>query len=135
MRFIFKAAVLTTFAATTLFAAEMPTAGSKVYIEPNEGFETYYTSAMLVKKVPMSITTDKEQADYIINLAAESKKAGWAKMVFQKSGKSSEELSVVMVEAKSGDVVWACSAQKDSAFRGKRSIAEACSKRMNKLFK
>jgi hypothetical protein len=40
--------------------------GSAVYIEPMNGYETYFAAALAKKHVPLIVVTDKGKADYII---------------------------------------------------------------------
>ena len=40
--------------------------GSKLFIEPMNGFENYLTAAVQAKHVPVTIVLDKSHADYIV---------------------------------------------------------------------
>lgn len=123
--------------ALSAFAAK-PTAsglpaGTKVYVEPMNGFEVYFMSAIAMKHVPLTITLDKSQAEYAFTGSAESQKAGWAKILLAHDARSTEEFSIVLSNIASGNVIWTCSAIKGSAIRGKRSAAEACAKYLNHI--
>jgi len=106
--------------------------GTKVYVEPMDGFEVFFMSAIANKHVPLAITLDKTQAEYVFTGNAESQNAGWAKILLTRDVRSSQEFSVLMSNMK-GDVIWTCSAMKQSAIRGKRSAAEACAKLLNHI--
>src|SRR5262245_16030846 len=54
-------------------------AGSKVYIAPMDGFETYLIAALDKKKVPLVVVTKKEEAEFEISGNSDAQKAGWAK--------------------------------------------------------
>ena len=55
---------------------------SKVYIAPMDGFESYLAAAFRKKEVPLTIVTDRDQADFEITGTHEKKNAGWAKTIF-----------------------------------------------------
>src|SRR2546430_17680323 len=55
---------------------------SKVFIAPMDGFETYLAAALRKKEVPLTMVTDREQADFEITGTHEKKNAGWAKTIF-----------------------------------------------------
>ena len=112
------------------FAGSKIEPGAKVYIEPMGGFETYLAAAFTKKKVPLTITINKDSADYIVTRNAESQKAGWAKMVFAHSAASHEEASVSVVGRKTGDVIYSYAVNKANSVHGKQSAAEACAKHL-----
>lgn len=49
-----------------LLVASTAFAGSaqKIYLDPDDGFSAYFSSAIQKKKVPVTVTTDPAQADY-----------------------------------------------------------------------
>lgn len=105
--------------------------GSKVYVAPMEGgFDTFLVAAIVKKKVPITVVTDKSKADYEITGIAESEKAGWAKMLFMGSEQSRELASVKVVELKTGEVVYGYAVHKGNSYHGKQSAAEACAKHL-----
>jgi hypothetical protein len=63
--FLFVLAVVI-LCGSAMFGQSVPP-GSKVYIEPINGFETYLTKAILARKVPVTLVLDEAQADYIVN--------------------------------------------------------------------
>lgn len=103
---------------------------SKVFIAPMGGFETYLSAAMKEKKVPLTIVTTKADAEYEITGAAESKKAGAAKIIMMRDWHSTEQASIKVNNIKSGVIVFAYSVHKQSSARGKRSAAEAAAKHL-----
>lgn len=105
--------------------------GSKIYVAPMAGFESYVVAGIMKKKVPVSIVNDRDKADYEINGAAETQKPGWAKIVFLKTDATNEEASINVTEIKTGAVVFAYSVHKANSARGKQSAGEAIGKHLN----
>jgi hypothetical protein len=93
------------------------------------GFETYLTAAMVKKQVPVTIVSDRAQAEYVLGGVSEDEKAGWAKTIFV-SGRSHATASVNLKEAKTGSLVWAYNVDKFASVRANQSTAEACAKHM-----
>lgn len=117
-------------ASTPVSSAKIPS-GSKVYVAPMGGFENYVIAGMLKKKVPVTIVADRDKAEYEIRGAAETEKAGWAKMLFLSSQNSNEQASINVTEIKTGTVVFAYSVNKLNSARGKQSAGEAIGKHLN----
>jgi hypothetical protein len=105
-------------------------AGSKIYITPMDGFETFLKAALDKKEVPLVIVEDKEKADFEITGASNSQKASTAKKIFMGSWHSREEASINVANIKTGEVVFAYSAHKENSVHGKQSSAEACAKHL-----
>jgi hypothetical protein len=103
--------------------------GARVFIEPMDGFETYLTAAILKKKVPIVVTDSKEKADYVITGNSHVEKAGWAKTIFI-SGAPQAGASIMVKDAKTGDLAFAYSVDKFNAARAAQSTAEACAKHL-----
>ena len=104
--------------------------GSKVFVAPMAGFESYLIAALDKKKVPLTVVTDKSLADFEITGASESQKAGWAKMAFTGSIHSSEEASINVANLKTGTIAFAYAVNKGNSVHGKQSAAEACAKHL-----
>jgi hypothetical protein len=102
--------------------------GSKFYVAPMGGFETYVIAGLMKKQVPVLVVNSREKADYEITGASESQKASWAKMMFMGSQQSHEEASVVIANIKTGTVVFGYNVNKGNSVRGRQSAAEACAK-------
>jgi hypothetical protein len=105
-------------------------AGSKVYIEPMNGFETYMAAAIQKKKVPLIVVSDESVADYVMTGNAELQKAGWAKVAFTGSIHSDEQASVSMVSTKTKELVFAYAVNKKNTLHGEQTSAEACAKHL-----
>jgi hypothetical protein len=105
-------------------------ANSKVFLAPMGGFEEDLKAAILSKKVPVVLVTDKDQADYEIAGTSDTEKASTAKKVVMWNWHSNEQASITVSDRKSGEVVFAYSVNKKSSAHGKRSTAEACAKHL-----
>jgi len=105
---------------------------STVFIDEMSGFENYLAAAMRKKSVPLIVVADPMKADYIIFGNSSSKRAGWAKMFFLRSGASGEMASMMMVDRRTKVVVFADSSHRYSSNRGQRSTAEKLAKFLGK---
>jgi hypothetical protein len=103
-------------------------AGSKVYIAPMGGFETYLKAALEKKKVSVHVVDSKADAAYEITGVASSQKAGIAKKLIMGSWHSREGASIQVTDLKTGVIVFAYSYTNPNSAHGKRSAAEACAK-------
>jgi hypothetical protein len=104
--------------------------GSKVYVAPMDGFETYLKTALEKKKVPVTVVENKQDAAYEITGTASSQKASAAKKIIMGSWHSREEASIQVADLKTGVVVFAYSYATANSTHGKRSSAEACAKHL-----
>lgn len=128
--------------------------GARVVIAPMGGFETYFAAAVREKRVPITLTLDKATAQYFVV----STNTEWQGFVFGSGGTANWtraggnasygsaggstrglEASIMLIDAKSKDVVWAYEVHKSShgalifgsfGARGQQSIAEACAKHL-----
>ncbi|HEY2472472.1 MAG TPA: hypothetical protein VGI45_32105 [Terracidiphilus sp.] len=135
---VFIAAVLTlcSIPAGNLFAqsATEPT----VFIAAETGFQTSLAAAMLKKKVPLTVTTDKDKADYVLQAApvdskGESGAGKVARCLFLDcigiNGYS--EVSVQLLKRDNSSVVWAYQVRKgNSGPLGVQSLSEAIAKHL-----
>ena len=110
-------------------------AGSKIYVSPEGGFDTFLTAALNKKKVPVTVVADKDKADFVLEASSQSEKAGWARTIFLAQTGSSEEASVKLVNAKTSEVVFAYAVYKRNSVHGKQSSAEACAKHLKEIVK
>ena len=117
--------------ASTLPADTRIPMNSRIYIAPMNGFEIYLAAAMRKKEVPLTMVTDRDQADFEITGTHEKKEAGWAKTIFV-SSQPSASASMQVVNLKTSVVVYADSSHRTSANRGERSTAEKLAKYLKK---
>ncbi len=104
--------------------------GSRVYIAPMGGFETYLAAAFQKKHVQVVPVASEEQSQYVLSGTSEEKKAGWAKMAFMGSYHSDDAASVSMVDRKTGAIVFAYAVNKKNTMHGNQTTAEACAKHL-----
>jgi hypothetical protein len=105
-------------------------AGSRVYIAPLNGYESFIVAAVVKKETPIVVVNSREKADYEISGVSETVQAGWAKMLFLGSQQSNEQASIVMTNLKTGVAVWGYNVNKTNSFKGKQSSSEACAKHL-----
>lgn len=131
--------------------------GARIVIAPMGGFETYFAAAMREKKVPVTLTLNRESAQYFVV----STETEWQGFVYGSGGSANWspaggsaahgaaasstrglEASIMLIDAKSKDVVWAYEVHKNShgglllgthAARGQQSLAEACAKHLKEF--
>lgn len=111
---------------------EKLTAGSKVFIEPMGGFETYLAAALVKKKVPVLVVDDKSKADFILSGNSRTEEAGWAKTMFV-SNRPHSTASISIKDIKNGVMLYAYNVDKSNAARGDQSTAEACAKHLKEF--
>jgi hypothetical protein len=128
--------------------------GARVVIAPMGGFETYFAAAVREKKVPITLTLDKDSAQYFVVssetewqgfVAASGASANWNRNGGGFAGGSAAsstrglEASIMLIDAKTKDIVWAYEVHKSShgtlllgthGARGQQSLAEACAKHL-----
>jgi co-chaperonin GroES (HSP10) len=104
--------------------------GSKIYVDAQDGFDTYLTAALQKKHVPVTIVEDKEKADYVLSGVSEHQKPGWAKTLALGQIHSDDQASVKLVDIKSGEVVFAYAVNKKNTVHGRQTVAEACAKHL-----
>ena len=105
-------------------------AGSKVYIAPLNGYESFLVAAFVKKETPLVVVNSPEKADYQITGVSETVQAGRAKMLFLGSQQSNEQASIVMTNLKTGVAVWGYNVNKSNSYKGKQSSSEACAKHL-----
>jgi hypothetical protein len=139
--------------ATTVGNGEV-TPGSRIVIAPMGGFETYFAAAIREKKVPVKLTLNRESAQFFVV----STETEWHGFVYGSAGGANWnqnggsaghaasasstrglEASIMLIDAKTKDIVWAYEVHKSShgallfgthAARGQQSLAEACAKHL-----
>jgi hypothetical protein len=127
-----KIAVLLVIFAASLSFAQRPT----VYIEPQQGFETYIAAAIAKKGVPVDVVTEKSRAIYVLRSAAvevksESTGGKIARCLFAYCAGIEDKgnVSVQLIEVGSTKMVWAYSVNKQKGgSKNQQSMAEAIAK-------
>jgi hypothetical protein len=105
--------------------------GARVFVSPMpNGFDTFLKAAIERKKVPVEIVEDKSTAQFMIEGASESQKAGAAKIILMGDWHSTEDASIQVANLASGEVVFAYSVHEQSSNHGRQSAAESCAKHL-----
>jgi hypothetical protein len=107
-----------------------------VYLEPQQGFETYVAAAITKKGVPVDVVTDKTRATYILRSApvevkSESTGGKIARCLFAYCAGIEDKgnVSVQLIEVRSTKMVWAYSVNKQrGGSKNQQSMAEAVAK-------
>jgi hypothetical protein len=131
--------------------------GARIVVAPMGGFETYFSAAIREKRVPVVLTLDRDSAQYFLVstetewqgfVAGSASGANWGPAGGHYGSASSAsstrglESSIMLIDAKSKDVVWAYEVHKSShggllfgtlAARGQQSLAEACAKHLKEF--
>jgi hypothetical protein len=124
---------LVLFAASLSFAQVSRPA---VYIDPQQGFETYLAAAMSKKNVPADVVTDQAKATYVLKSApvevkTESTGGKIARCMFASCVGIEDKgnVSVQLIETSSTKMLWAYSVNKQrGGSKNEQSMAEAVAK-------
>jgi hypothetical protein len=109
-----------------------------VFIEPQQGFETYLAAAVSKKNVPVDVVTDQTKATYVLRAApvevkAESTGGKIARCLFAYCAGIEDKgnVSVQLIEANSTKTLWAYSVNKQrGGGKNSQSMAEAVAKHL-----
>src|SRR5437588_5367208 len=131
------ALVLSLFTAICFAQASRPT----IYIETQNGFETYIAAAMTKKDVPADVVTDKSKATYILKAAPveikqESTGGKIARCLFAYCAGIEDKgnVSVQLIETSSSKMLWAYSVNKQrGGSKNQQSMAEAVAKHLKEF--
>src|SRR5579864_2568498 len=129
-----KLAVLLVLFASSLSFAQLshPT----VYLEPQQGLETYLAAAFAKKGVPLDVVTDQTKATYVLKSAPveikqESTGGKIARCLFAYCAGIEDKgnVSVQLIETSSTKMLWAYSVNKQrGGSKNQQSMAEAVAK-------
>ena len=124
------------FALLVPMLSQAQTAYTKIYIAPDNGYESYLAGAFTKKSVPAQIVQTEEAADYILKPAPveqkpESTGGKVARCLFAYCAgiEGSQTASVTLIDAKTKSVVWAYNVKKGGSSNF-QSSAEACAKHL-----
>jgi len=110
-----------------------------IYIEPQEGFESYISAAIIKKNVPAAVTTNKEVAAfYLISKVEQKEESGASKVArclfaYCAGIDGNQTATVQLVNAKTQEVVWAYNVRKGGS-KNYQSSAEAIAKHLKQHF-
>jgi hypothetical protein len=113
-------------------------AAPRIYIPPQEGFESYISAAIVKKHVPAVVTQDKEEAQFLLTSAVDAKRESTGSIVarclflYCAGAAGTQTATVQLVNARTHEVAWAYNLQKASA-AAYQSTAEAIAKHLKKF--
>ena len=107
-----------------------------VYIEPQNGFETYVAAAIAKKKVPIDVVTDPARATYNLKVApveirqeSTGGKIARCRFAYCAGIEDKGNVAVQLIETNSSKMVWAYSVNKQKGgSKNQQSMAEAIAK-------
>jgi hypothetical protein len=112
----------------------------KVFVAAMEGgFDSFIKSALIDEKVPVIVTLDESQAEYIITGTAAKGDNHWYNTVFT-GEKDTEQGSIQLVKVSDKSIAWAGSAGDKSTFGrmwkkgGNQKVAGRLARRMKDEF-
>jgi hypothetical protein len=114
------------------------TSRPSVYIEPQNGFETYLAAAMAKKHVPVDVVMDAKKATYVLKAAPveikqESTGGKIARCLFAYCAGIEDKgsVSVQLIDVSSTKMMWAYSVNKQrGGDKNQQSMAEAVAKHL-----
>lgn len=107
----------------------------RVYIPPQDGFESFLSAAIVKKHVPAVVTQNKEEAQFVLTSSVQAKEESTGSKVarclfmYCAGAEGSQTASVQLVNAKTQEVAWAYNVRKASA-QAYQSTAEAVAKHL-----
>jgi hypothetical protein len=107
--------------------------GSTLFIDCNNGFDTFILAALQNKQVQLKLVSSAEKADYVMDSSLFHTAEVVATPKYATTGRTSE--AAFKITSKSGDIVWAYAVTKGILSRGKQSVAEACAKHLKEIVK
>src|SRR3989442_8243744 len=136
-----KVAILTTLLLCSV-ASLAQLARPAVYIEPQNGFETYLAAAIAKKSVPVDVVTDQSKATYVlksapIEIKQESTGGKIARCLFAYCAGIEDKgnVSVQLIETSSSKMLWAYSVNKQRGGGKKtQSNGGSVSQQLQKIF-
>jgi hypothetical protein len=129
-----KLGILLVLFASSLSFAQL--SRPSVYLEPQQGFETYLAAAFAKKNVPVDVVTDQTKATYVLKSAPveikqESTGGKIARCLFAYCAGIEDKgnVSVQLIEESSTKMLWAYSVNKQrGGSKNQQSMAEAVAK-------
>ena len=112
-----------------------------VYVEPQNGFETYLSAAIAKKNVPVDVVIDQTKAVYLLKSApievkTESTGGKIARCLFASCAGIEDKgnVSVQLIEVSSSKMLWAYSVNKQrGGSKNEQSMAEAVAKHLKEF--
>lgn len=121
----------------TLYAQK----GSRVYLDPHDGFSAYFSSAIEKKKVPVTVTTNPKLADYTVKFQAKNSNGSLVQAIEStvKNGSydsgAFNEVSMSVTDTKTGDVTFSYTCRKYNKYGGDATRADSVAECLAKHWK
>lgn len=134
MNSIIRAALPTLIAAVAAAQSLSVPTQPRVFIEPQNGFESYISAAIIKKHVPITITETRDSATFVLTShvmeKTESTGSKVARCLFLYcAGMEGMQTATVQLVNKNSEVAWAYNVRKGSA-SAYQSTAEAIAKHL-----
>ena len=132
---IATAALFAAGALAALGAEARPT----IFIEPQGGFESYISAAIVKKGVPAGVTVNKDSATFLLTSKVEQKEESGASKVarclfaYCAGIDGNQTATVQLVNVKTQEVAWAYNVRKQGS-KNYQSSAEAIAKHLKNFF-
>jgi hypothetical protein len=127
MKLLFLAGFLSAGSIQSLSALSIPS-HVRIYVDASYGFDIFLTAALEKNHVPLTVTTDKSKADFALEGSSDFITTRSA--AFFTGTRGDDEASVRLVDLKSGDVIFAYSADRRSTVHRRQAAAESCAKHL-----
>lgn len=123
------------------FSAEItrtPHAAPRIYIEPQGGFESYISAAIVKKHVPAVVTEDKSGAQFILRSTVQAKeesagsKLARCLFLYCAGIQGTQTATVQLLDTATQEIDWAYNVHKGSA-TAYQSTAEAIAKHLREF--
>ena len=107
----------------------------RIYIEPQDGFESYLSAAIVKKRVPVIVTQDRENATFILTSSVKAKEESTGSKVarclfaYCAGIQGTQSATVQLINIRTKDVTWGYNVIKGSA-AAYQSTAEAAAKHL-----
>jgi len=135
-----KALMLAGFLVAGLIQAQTNTSippNARIYVDAGDGFDIFLTAALEKKHVPITVTTDKTKADFVLEGFSEHDKMRTGTLVsttrsstFLTGARTDDTASVRLVDVKSGNVIFAYAVDRRATIHGRQTAAESCAKHL-----
>jgi hypothetical protein len=124
---------------TSICPAQMDQGTSpRIYIEPQDGFESYIAAAIHKKHAPVVVTQNRDAANFVLTSGVKTKEESGASKVarclfaYCAGIAGTQTASAQLIGAQSGEVLWAYNVRKPSS-DAYQSTAEAIAKHLKEF--
>jgi hypothetical protein len=136
-----KKVIILLFAFATSLASLAATPRPSIYIDGQNGFDTYVAAAIAKKQVPIDVVTDQTKATYVLKAAPveikqESTGGKIARCLFAYCAgiEDTGNVSVQLIDVTSTKMLWAYSVNKQrGGSKNEQSMAEAIAKHLKEF--